>query len=307
MIGNTFYLNWEIELIAKLQGAFSSIAPTFSKVFSAFGSEIVLVGIILYIYLAYDKKIGRKIMINTVIGLELGCAIKNVFQRRRPYMDTDKVKCLIPVDNSADVNDLIAQGFSFPSLHSFNITCITGSLYKYIKTRTLLVFAIAMSFFVGISRIVTANHFPTDVIAGWLLGIISIELVNFLQDKIEKRKLYIFLSIVMSFGFLFCKSNDFFSGYGIMIGFFIGDLIEEKYIKFENTKSIVKTIARIILAAALFLAFCEGSKLLVNETFQETLTLPAFIFRTFRYALGTFVACGISPMIYKYNILKINK
>lgn len=307
MIGKVFAFSWEIPLIALFQRNMAGIAAVFSNIFAALGSEIVLVGIILFIYLAYDKSIGRKIMINTVVGLETCSAIKNVFQRRRPYMDTDEVKCLIPVDKSADVNDIYAQGFSFPSLHTFNITCITLSLYKYIKKNIYLIITIVISFLVGLSRIITANHYPTDVIAGWVLGILVVEAVNYLQDNLEKKKLYLLLTIVSLVGFLFCKSNDFFSAYGILTGFFVADLFENKYVNFENTKNIIRVFGRIILAAGLFLLFCEGLKMIVPKSFQESTTLASFIFRSFRYAIGTFVACGVSPMVYKYNILEIKK
>ena len=34
------------------------------------------------------------------------------------------------------------------------------------------------------------------------------------------------------------KSNDFFSSYGIIIGFFIADLFENKYVNFEKTDNL---------------------------------------------------------------------
>ena len=305
MAGKIFAFSWEIPLIALFQRNLAGIAAIFSEIFAAFGSEVVLVGIILFVYLAYDKNVGRKIMINTIVGLEICSGIKNIFQRRRPYMDTDKVKCLLPVDKSADVNDIYAQGYSFPSLHTFNITCITVSLYKYFKKRVFLFIAIIVSFLVGLSRIITANHYPTDVIAGWILGLLAVEGINFLQEKIEKKKLYLLISIISLVGFLFCKSNDFFSSYGIIIGFFIADLFENKYVNFEKTDNLIRTIARIALAAVVFLSLCEGLKMIVPQSFQESATLLSYAFRSFRYAIGTFASCGLTPIVYKYNILKI--
>lgn len=65
---------------------------------------------------------------------------------------------------------IVEKGFSFPSEHSalsMVIAIVVLSLNK--KAGYFLIF---ISFLIGISRIVLGVHFPIDVFAGWILGLI---------------------------------------------------------------------------------------------------------------------------------------
>lgn len=303
MISKTFYFNWEISLIKWLQTNLATIAVPFCNFFAVFGSEIVCVVAIMLVYLAYDKKIGRIVMLNTIIGMGFACAIKNIALRRRPYFDNNDVKCLVPVEKDADIYDIAAQGYSFPSLHSFNIVCISGSIYKYIRKNIILIISIIMSLCVGISRIISANHFPTDVLAGWAIGLISIYVISYLQAKCQKKKFYLVITILSLLCFFFCKSNDFYSTFGIMEGFFLADLYEEKYVKFENTKNIYRALLRVVGALITFASITEGIKLLVPKEFS--LVIIDYIIRSLRYGLGTFITLGMYPKLFAKNIFKL--
>ena len=302
-MGKTFYFDWEMSLIKWLQTNLSSFVD-FGEYFVKLGSELIPICVIAYVYLVYDKKIGRKIMINTIVGLCFACGLKNIFKRRRPYFDNDEIKCLIPVDSNYDVYDVSGQGYSFPSLHSFNVTCISFSLYKYLKKNYILILSILISFLVGLSRIITANHFPSDVIMGWIIGIVSIIVVDYLQEKIEKKKLYLSLSIFFLLFYIFCRSNDFYSSYGIMVGFFLADLYDDKYVKFENTKNYIRGLLRIIIAGIIFLIISGIIKLLLLSNLPMMFD---YLFRTLRYGLSIFISLGIYPRIFKRNIFKFKK
>lgn len=304
-MGYTFQFAWEVSLIEWCQANIPVFIIKILDFVSNIGDVIPVVAIIGFFYLCYDKKFGRRLLINSVVSLVLCGFLKNIFLRRRPYFDNKNIECLKIVDKNYDLYDIKNQGYSFPSMHSSNAATVFGTIYEYYKKNSLLVLAIVMSIIVGSSRFILGCHYPTDVIVGLTVGILCSAFFSKVQDKLSNNQLYILLIVVIAIGFFFCKSSDYYSASGIALGFIGCEIIDNKYINFKNTKNIVRGIVRLLLAGAAFLIVCEGLKFVVPTSFAEANNIGAYLFRTFRYALGIFIGLGLTPMLYKYNLLKI--
>lgn len=304
MIGNTFFFNWEVNLMVALQSIANPLMVAISKVFSVLGQQEVLVAIIAVYYLGINKKIGMRIGLTAIIGTVFNTMIKNIFLRRRPYFDHEQIKCLAAVDPEYDIYDIKGQGFSFPSAHSTNSTIIPGVIYTNTKKRIALILTIIIGLGVGISRALVGCHYPTDILFGWLQAIIMLITFPILFEKIEKKYLYPAFIIFSSIGLFYCTSNDYFSAYGIVYGLILCDIFDEKVTKFKNTKSVVRMIARIAFSGFVFLLLNTVLKMPFTTEFLESGTLLAGIVRSIRYAISSFAGFGICPLIYKYNILK---
>lgn len=307
MIGNFFQFDWEVKLIEWCQTYLPlSLVKAFDIV-SYVGDTLAIVAILGFLYLCYDKRVGKKIAFNAIITLLLAGQLKNVFKRRRPYFDNKNIKCLKPVESGYDIYDIRSQGFSFPSMHSSNISVVFGSLYNCYKTKLLLAISIVFSLVVGISRFVLGCHYPTDVIVGLILGYGSSYLFGKLQDNWPRKYVHCLMIIIMIIGFTFCESSDFYSACGIAIGFIVAEYIDDRYINFKNTKNIIKIIGRLLFAGGLFLAVSSLLKLPFSEEVLEANTFFAHFYRTFRYAAASIIGVGLTPFIYKYNVLKVKE
>lgn len=82
------------------------------------------------------------------------------------------------------VSEMYFKTSSFPSGHAFGSTVICGLLLylslKYLPEPWSLVTTASLGafiFLVGVSRIYLGAHYPTDVIAGWILGGIVVTLI----------------------------------------------------------------------------------------------------------------------------------
>jgi undecaprenyl-diphosphatase len=101
------------------------------------------------------------------LGIGLGAllveGLKAVIARTRPDM-------LDPI--------IVERGFSFPSGHAANsmvaygiLAVIVGRLPLSPRVRTAIQVALAaLVFLIGLSRVWLGVHYPTDVVAGWLVG-----------------------------------------------------------------------------------------------------------------------------------------
>ncbi len=131
-----------------------------SRDFTSLANPIILI-VIPFIFLFEDnKKSFYILLIALVINEILGSLIKIILPKTRP--------------NGQKYNNLLEKidAGSFPSLHSSRITIVYLTLFYF---GTLLVFKIifiSIIPLVMLSRINLKKHFLTDIIGGFVIGLI---------------------------------------------------------------------------------------------------------------------------------------
>ena len=300
LVGSTFFFDWEVALMVWLQARLGAAGAAVASVFSMFGEELACVAVLGFLYWCYDKKFGKFVGLNVLTALVLNPMVKNVFIRRRPYFDHPEIQCLKPVDKSADIYNIAAQEYSFPSGHSTNAATVFGSLAVSLRKRWVTVVAIAIPLLTGISRFVVGAHYPTDVMGGWLLGLISVLIVQLLQKRVKNTLVrYSILLITVVPGFFYCKTTDYYTGVGLLIGFIGGTLLEDRCVRFENTRKPVWMVLRVIGGLAVYLALNTALKLPFPKDFLSGNSPAALLVRCARYAVVSFVIFGVYPMAFR--------
>jgi len=300
-MGNTFYFEWEAAVLRWLQSVLGTFGERLAELVTMFGEELIIVGVLGFLYWAYDKKFGIFVGTNIIVALVLNPMVKNVFLRRRPYLDVEGVQCLRPISEDADVSNLAAQGYSFPSGHSTSATAVYASLPVYRKKGWLIAVAVVLPLLVGVSRVCLGVHYPTDVIVGWLLGLFAVLLMSFLQRRVKRRWiLYAVITALSLIGCFYCTSKDYFTSLGMMIGFFAGNLFEEKFVRFEDDHRPLAMLARFAGGVAIFLGLNSLLKLPFPSDLLSSATPLSYAIRTCRYAIVLFVDVALYPMLFTF-------
>ena len=300
MEGNTFYFEWEVSLIEWLQSWMGTVGIAIASAFTMLGEDLVCVAIVGFLYWCWDKELGKYVGLNLLFAVTLSGMVKNIVLRRRPYFDNESIQCLKPADSKADIYFIPAQGYSFPSIHATKAVTMYTSMGVYTKNKIMMVLGIVLPLMVGISRVALGVHYPTDVIAGWLIGAIIIFLVPFLKEKIKNRWVFYALLVLATVpGWFFCKSADYYTGFGFLTGFILATEFEERFVKFETTHNVLRWILRLLIGVGLYFVVNTLLKMPFSSEFLDSGTTLAYAVRAIRYFVITFVIIGVYPLLFR--------
>lgn len=145
-----------------------------------------LISIFIFIFSKKERK--RKIML-ILFGLLVNSWIVNVFLkilffRERPFYALDGVRVL----------GKIWENSSFPSGHvAASVLALIVIFYLFkIRRKLLITTAIIFIILLGFSRVYAGMHYPSDILAGGVVGIISGIIVIWIDGQVifsEKKKI----------------------------------------------------------------------------------------------------------------------
>lgn len=153
-------LSWISEVFGN-----NKFVAVFAKILSFIGDKwgiLTIVGLLLCF--KKTRKVGFYVMVAgglTWIINDLG--IKLIVKRDRPFVTYPELENMCKLAGEA-----LPDGYSFASGHSATAMAIAVAIMFFSRKWGSL--AVVLAFLIGLSRIVLCVHFPTDVIAGFLIG-----------------------------------------------------------------------------------------------------------------------------------------
>lgn len=124
------------------------------------------------------RTIAKTLIISLVVEICVCYFLKILVDRPRPFQ-VYEIDVLISSFSSG----------SFPSGHTMAAFCAATVMYVFNKERGLMLYALAL--FIGFTRMYLYAHFPTDVLAGAILGIICAMAVFFTLHRSQWKTVYV--------------------------------------------------------------------------------------------------------------------
>ncbi len=179
-----FYFSWEFPLLDTLQNIHSPILDRLMITVTSLGNAgifWILTGILL-LFFKKTRKCGFTVLLALLFSLLVGNVIlKNWVARSRPCWIHPDVALLIPTP----------KDFSFPSGHTQ--ASFAAALSIFLCHKRAGVCALLLAGLIGFTRLYLYVHFPTDVLAGLVIGCCLALLANLLigllyrQAKTEQK------------------------------------------------------------------------------------------------------------------------
>ncbi len=297
-------MNIQINILKFFQSIRNPILNAFFLILTISTEVPVIVILTAIMYWCINKKYGQKLLFTLIPNIVINTGIKEFVKAPRPIGTTGLESLRVST----------ATGYSFPSGHTQTATTFWTSLIIIFRKKWIHILGSVMILGVGLSRLYLGVHWPIDVICGWIFGILFTVLFSKIFDIVDKNKNYKLLPLVLIPFIIFIfivKSESYIKMFGLLVGFVLGYIIEDKFIKFKtiddykkevnfsskvdtNKDYIVKNAYRFILGIFTLLAVY----LILNYIIPEYM-----IFNFIRYLIISLYAVAGVPALFKISKL----
>lgn len=148
-----------IALTTLLQEAYPQLLG-FMTFVSTLGTEEFYLVFLPAFYWCIDKRLGRQLGYIFLLSALVNNILKNAFRQPRPFW----------IDPSIQAGE--AEGYGFPSGHVMNATAVYFLLAVYLRRWWGWGLALLFIALMGLSRLYLGVHFLTDIIAGFVIGLL---------------------------------------------------------------------------------------------------------------------------------------
>lgn len=173
------FMEWEFLILDWFQKLHTPVLTAVMKFITFLGEGgwfWILLGLVLVCTKKY-RRCGMAVIFALLLDLVLvNILVKPLAARPRPCQVRDGIELLVRVP----------RDYSFPSGHAAASFASAAALY--LTEKKFGIAALVLSVLMGISRMYFYVHFPTDVLAGAVLGILCGVAAVFLVKKIPEKK-----------------------------------------------------------------------------------------------------------------------
>ncbi|GMR09220.1 MAG: phosphatase PAP2 family protein [Anaerolineae bacterium] len=282
-------LEWGLEVIVAIQTIRSPALDAFFRGVTFLGDAefyLLLAPIIIW---CVNYRLGARLGILLLLSSSINAAFKNTFMQPRPCEPRPEI-C---IDQ--------AEGYGIPSGHAQNAIVFWGVIAHWVEKSWAWATAILLMLLIGLSRIYLGVHFPTDVFAGWAIGIVILGTYVALGKRTEtwlgglSLPAQVLVATAVPLLLLALQPNDVMVQVtGAFAGIAVGVALGVWYLDFDAGGPLWQRAVRFVLGVALVAAIYFGLRFIFPG---EGESLYA-VFRFIRYGLvGLWISLG-APWLF---------
>lgn len=279
-------LQWGLDFIRAVQVIASPPLTVVIKIITNLGGSAVYFILLPLMFWCIDEKKGFRLGIMVLLSVWINMSLKYLLDQPRPFFPG--------YDPSLG---MMAENFGgLPSGHAQNSLVIYFLLASFINKKWSYICAGILCLLIGFSRIYLGVHFPTDVLAGWLIGGIMLSVYFLLGRKIEsliqKGSEYITQKRNSA-------SNDRKTGGSIYLKMIVCALVSFFMILYQPDSNV-------LMLSGVFFGFCAGYILnvrCIGFRSRDVLIKPGvYLFFTLflRIVIGT---AGVGLIVFLTNLI----
>ena len=283
------FLDWGIDVVLWFQQFSPALDLPFKSLTFLGDLEFFLICMPL-IYWCLDRRLGARLLILFLISAYINSVAKVIADQPRPFHYDSRVKALVH-----------AGGGGLPSGHTQSAVVVWGYLASQAGRRMLWILAVILMVAIPMSRLYLGVHFPTDLLGGYILGILLLVLYLHFSLKVEAwliQKGIIWqmgLAVVLPILFICVNpkdSIDALNAGSVLLGFAPGIILERRWIRFCSGGRPFRRILRFIPGFIVLIGIWMGLRIVFAG--ME----PVALFRIVRYTLvGLWCALG-APWLF---------
>ena len=281
---------WGINLIIAIQQIHGPLLDNIFRGITFTGEEqfyLVLFPLILW---CIEYSFGAVLVIFFLLSNFFNIILKDLFQQPRPF------------DLNPSLKLSQADGYGMPSGHAQLAATVWGAIAVRVHKTWFWIVAIVIILLIGFSRVYLGVHFPTDVLAGWIIG--AILLVIYIAARYPLGKwlsgLNMWPQLLLAIGvtvvlLLLNRSTEALTSSGTLFGATAGLVFARRYVSFSVSGAWWHRVVRFLIGMIILLGLYLGLK----AVFPPDGTVMGAIFRFLRYMLlGVWLVLG-APWLFR--------
>ncbi len=140
------------------------------------GALWIVLGVVLLFFKTW-RETGIKLLLALLLGhVVFTLGLKEIVMRARPFQQDLSIELLIGAPKE----------FSFPSGHT--VSSLAAATVLILQKFPLRFLALAFALIIAVSRIYLQVHFPSDVLAGLIFGVLTALLTVKVFDHVVKKR-----------------------------------------------------------------------------------------------------------------------